>query len=214
MAAVLGICGLVVSFTAGDGFAFGAGALVDLVYAGATAGYYFTVIQHVGAGTPGMPGPGDLTSDLVGMMTRGLRGIGCILVSVAPVLVWVFGVHHGRAATPDRTTAVALIVAGQVYMPAVLLAVTFGDSGWNGLWPPAWVQIVGRAPRPYATFSVLWLVTVFVGGALVAALQRALDHIPVAGVLVSSTLSMLFWWFQAILVGRFIRLNAAAFGWD
>ena len=99
-------------------------------------------------------------------------------------------------------------------MPAALLAVTFSGSGWNALWPLAWLKVISRAPGAYAMFTILWLVTVFVGGALVGALQSVALAVPYAGVVLAATLSMLFWWFQAILVGRFVRQNADAFGWD
>jgi hypothetical protein len=131
-----------------------------------------------------------------------------------PLLVWLFGLHHVHDSHVDTTKAIELLVIGQLYMPAVLLSVTFGDSGWNALWPPAWFQIIGRAPGSYASFTVLWLVTIFIGSVVVGLLQAVALLVPYAGMVIGATISMMFWWFQALLVGRFIRQNAEAFGLD
>ena len=210
MAVSLAVLGLVLGFLGG---VLGFGLVFQLIYAGAIAAYYFNIIQHVGAGAAGMPGPSELAGDLGTVFSRGFRGIVCILVGFAPLLIYIFALHHGREVFAERTLFLELLVAGQLYMPAVLLAVTFGDNGLNALWPPAWIQIIARAPGPYASFTMLWLITVFIGGAIIAVLQSLVIEIPYAGIMIASIISMMFWWFQAILVGRFIRQNGDAFGW-
>jgi hypothetical protein len=212
-ACILGAIGVVVSFLS---LGIGPGPImVKLIYLSLIVGYYFNVIHHVGAGSPGMPGPSDATDDLGTMFARARRGIVCIWVGMVPFLIWLFGFHHVDALETEVSRAVLMIVIGQLYMPAVILSVTFGDHTANALWPPAWIEIIARAPGSYAIFSLIWLFTVFVGGTVVAILQATvMVLVPIAGIAIANTIAMLFWFAQAILVGQFIRRNAAAFGWD
>ena len=160
-----------------------------------------------------MPTPADALDDLPMTFSRAGRGVLCFVVSLAPLLVWLFAFHHAGTVDHELASAGVMLVLGQVYMPAVLLAVTFGDSALNALWPPAWIHVISRAPASYVAFTGLWLVTIFIGGALVGVLQMAVGLVPVAGFALSATLAMLYWFTQAILVGLFIRKNAEAFGW-
>lgn len=211
-AAILGVLGLVAGFMSG-GFGPG-GILVWAVYLGIVVAYYFSVIEHVGGGRPGMPGPADDAFDFLSLFSHALRGAACFGVGFAPLLVWLFGFHHWRTLETERGTAWLLVMIGQLYTPAVLLAVTFGKHTANAFWPPAWIQIIARAPGSYFWFSLLWLVTIFVVGALVGAGQEVASSIPLAGTAIAATLGSLFWFAQAILVGLFIRRNADAFGWS
>jgi hypothetical protein len=214
MAVTFSVGGLVMSALGSISLGFILLAL-RLAFLGAMAAYYFNVIQRVGSGVPGMPGPLDMLDNIGTMMLRGFRGIGCLLAAFAPVIIWAFAGHqHGAGVHGSVATIIALLLLGQSYMPAVLLAVTFGNNGWNALWPPAWIRVVHRAPGPYASFVMLWLATVILGGAISAALGSAAGLVPYAGAIVGGAVSMLFWWLQAILVGRFIQQNREAFGWD
>ena len=79
----------------------------------------------------------------------------------------------------------------------------------------AWIQIISRAPMSYLGFAMLWLLTVFVGGAIVALLQATVvKMVPYAGIFLGAMVSNLYWFLQAIIVGQFIRKNAAELGWD
>lgn len=212
MAASFAVVNLLLDFLHGGGPVPGSGGLFKVIALGAFVGYYFNIVQHVGGGAAGMPGPAELMDDMMTMASRAVRGVGCVLVALAPVIIWLFAAHPSGDPSAHWPMLVLLVVAGQLYMPAVIIAVTLGDSGLNALWPPMWFRIVARAPGPYASFALLWLASVFVGGAIVAVLQQIAMAIPYLGAVIAGMLSCMFWFLQAILVGRFMRQNAEAFG--
>jgi hypothetical protein len=207
MAVGLGVFGALISLiSSGGAIAMGwAFVMAWVIYASCVVGTFFAIIQHVGAGRAGMPHAVD-ADHLSTMFARVGRGLVCFGVGLAPLAVWWFA-GHGR----DPVMAGVMLVLGQLYMPAVLVAVTVSDHTGNALWPPVWVQIVARAPAAYARFAVVWVVTVFVGGAVVGAAEAAVaDAVPVVGDMVATTLGMLFLFAQAILVGQFLRRNSVA----
>ena len=210
-AVALGVIGALIEVLSSGNTALAMGwsfVIVWVIYASCVFGTFFGIVAHIGAGRPGMPHAIDL-EDLPAMFGRMGRGVVCFGIGAAPAIAWVI-VKGGD----DVTMVGLLLVAGQLYVPAVLVSVTVNDHTGNALWPPSWVQTVARAPVAYARFAALWVVTVFVGGAIVAALESVLvDAVPVAGEMAAATLGLLFFYAQAILVGQFLRKNAAALGW-
>jgi hypothetical protein len=106
-----------------------------------------------------------------------------------------------------------LVLAGQLYMPAAVLAVTLTSSTLGALWPVAWIKIIARAPAAYAYFALVWIGSLMLGIVLVIALALQLPRTAI-GYFSEGLVWCMFWFAQAVLVGNFIRENAQAFGWD
>jgi len=173
-----------------------------IFWVSAVVGYYFTIIHHVGAGHSGLPGPSDATDDWVETIGFALRGVLCVAVGAAPLLVWV----HAHHELPSGGVLLALLLAGQLYMPAALLAVALSNRGLAVLWPVAWVRIVARAPLAYARFVVLWVVSLVMVALIVATTRQLLADV---NVLLGNYLAAFVWglclFAQAALVGNYLR---------
>jgi hypothetical protein len=183
--------------------------ILIVLYLSALVGYYFTIIQHVGDGQDGLPGPSDATEDWIEVVGYALRGVACAALGFAPLIAW-FAIERRL---PSAELAVVLVVAGQLYMPAMLLAVTFSNSIIGAVWPVAWVRVIARAPLAYARFTALWLASAFAGVVIYVLTAIAFADFGVFGWIAAALIWNLFWFAQAVLVGQFLRTNREAFGW-
>lgn len=177
-------------------------------YFAALVGYYFTIIHHVGEGGDGLPGPSDAVDDWVETLGILAKGLGCALVGVAPLVV--FLVMFGEA--PPLGMALILVALGQLYMPAILLALVFTNDLYVLVWPFAWARVIARAPRPYAMFALMWLATVLVALLLFAVLWGLFANVPFGRFLMALGWNA-FWFAQASFVGIYLRTHRAAYGW-
>lgn len=184
-------------------------SVFGIFYLSALVGYYFTIIHHVGDGRDGLPGPSDATEDWLEVAGFAARGVLCAGLGLLPAIAWLVATRD----LPHGATAVVLLVLGQIYMPAALLAVSFSGNGLAVAWPPAWIAIISRAPRAYFRFVGLWLGSVIAGAALCAATLAVLGDAMLVGAWLAATLWALYWFAQAGLVGNFVRSNAETFGW-
>ncbi len=179
------------------------------IFLSALVGYYFVIIRHVADGGEGLPGPSDSVLDWNETLGMAVRGIVCGFVGFLPVIAWRIS---GRS-LDDLTVFGGLVLAGQLYMPAVVLAVTITNSTWGAFSPVAWIQLISRGGFNYLRFSVVWLISLAVGFTLLV-LSSLLLPPTLIGAYGAGILWCLFWFVQAVLVGNFIRQNAEAFGWD
>lgn len=198
--------------------------VVFVVFYGAgLVGYYFGIVHHVGDGEDGLPGPSDAVDDWAGTVALFLKGVLCACAGLLPLLGWLIATHD----LPGTAGTIALVVAGQLYMPAAILAVTVSNRALAVAWPPAWIAIVARAPRAYLRFAGLWLASVAAFAVVYVATSTFVDgglsltsttEAPLAtwglGALAGSFIWTLFAFAQASLVGLYIRENAAQFGWE
>jgi hypothetical protein len=196
-----------VALPAALGFIPGFGSLFKLAFWGSLIGTYFQIIAWVGGGKPGFPGAADSFDDIPALVRMTLRGAVCAAVAAAPYLVWLArgGSHAG--------TAVALVLAGMTYLPAILVTVVLTGSTLGALYPVAWVRIVARAPRSYVFLVLLFAGAVLAGALLVAVAGLAVGRIPVLGAWITYTLLVLLAFAQASLVGGFLHRHAADLGY-
>ncbi|HEY2743116.1 MAG TPA: hypothetical protein VGL86_00775 [Polyangia bacterium] len=187
----------------------GFGGLLQLIYYAAVAAYYFQIIGYVGSGGQGLPGPSDAGDTQGALFFTALRGQLCIAVGLAPFLLWHYLAHDAGGAP----IALATLVAGMTYLPAVLIAVVLTDSTLGALYPVAWVQIIARAPRSYALLVGIFALSIvaFFGITLLAA--AAAGFIPILGAWLVATVANLMLFAQAALVGGFLRRHAQDFGY-
>lgn len=183
--------------------------LMALIYYGGLVGYYFQIIDHVGQGRDGLPGPSDLRDELGGLLLMSLRGGLCVFVAAVPYLAaW------ARTESPLGLPATLLLVAiGLVYLPAAIVSVVLTDSTLGALYPVAWWHVISRAPSSYARLVALFWATLAafaLYGVLVAPL---LQRVPIAGAFLSASVANLLWFTQACLVGGFLRRHASDFGY-
>jgi hypothetical protein len=193
------------------------GGLLWLAYIAALVGYYFQIIDHIGREREGMPGPSDAVEDVTSMLGLLFRGVLCLLVGTAPLLIWYYFVRRlDPNATPQgtRATIFGLLLIGQLYLPAAVVAVTLTNSTGGALWPIAWIRIIAAAPVSYALLVLLFVgsVVLFWVGSTAAA--ATVGRIPIVGGLITMTITNLLLFLQASLVGGFLRRNAEAFGYD
>ena len=202
--------------TTAAGFAIPAAlaALVPVlfvVWIAAVVGYYFAIIHHVGAGHTGLPGPSDARDDLIDTVGLAVRGVLCAVLGTVPLLVWVRVTHR----FPSGEVLLVLLLAGQTYMPAALLAVAFSNRGLAAVWPVAWVRIVTRAPLAYVRFVATWVASVALGGLLVVTTRDLLAGVnALLGNYVAAFIWTLYSFVQAAMIGNHVRHEAAAYGWD
>jgi hypothetical protein len=168
--------------------------------------YYFAIVRHVGEGKDGMPGP---TEDELGRtVSFAFRGLFCAAIAFAPALAYV-----GLSSEHDTVTLLALVVLGQTYLPAAVIAIALSDNTLAALWPVAWVKVIARAPSSYLRFVGLWICSFAIGAGLEAATMVMLDD-NVFGFFAQAMVWTAFWFAQAVLVGHYIRENRTAYGWD
>jgi len=196
--------------------------VLGVFYVAAVVGYYFTIIRHVGDGQDGLPGPSDAVDSWTETVGVFVQGALCVAVGLVPLWLW-FVVAHDF---PSAGTTIALIVVGQLYMPAALLATALSNRALAVAWPPMWIAIVARAPRRYVEFAGLWLVSMIAGAIVYGATSWIVDgalslggtETPLRwwgfGALLAAFIWDLFLFGQAALVGIYLRENKSAFGWD
>jgi len=191
------------------GWVPGFGDLLKLAGYAALVAYYFQIIAFVGDGGDGLPGPADAGDTPVAMLKTVLRGWLCIIVGTAPYLVWHLAGHDAGG----KPVALALLVAGMTYLPAVLIAVVLTGSTLGALYPIAWAQIIARAPASYARLVGIFALSIvaFAGVTLVASL--AAGFIPLVGSWIVGVIENLLLFAQAALVGGFLRRHAHDFGY-
>jgi hypothetical protein len=189
------------------------GLMIDLIYIAGLAGYYFLIVDHIGRGRPGLPGASDSVSTWGSTAQMALRGMACALVGLLPYLateiapLWYPNLSFGPFAVA------AVLAFGQLYTPAVILAVVMSNSTLMAFYPVAWVQIISRAPIDYLKLVGVYLLALFVwmGASLLA--DATLARIWFVGGLLSATVSNLFLFVQAALVGGFLRRHAGEYGY-
>ncbi|MDX2093649.1 MAG: hypothetical protein SFX73_37765 [Kofleriaceae bacterium] len=184
-------------------------AAVPVIYLASLVSYYFVTVHHVGDGKPGLPGPAETVDNWTEMRTTALGGIFTAGLGFLPLIV---AITTTRTPLDDRMF-VALALLGQLYMPAIILSVAVTNSPWAAIWPPTWVRVIGRAPGQYVRFVGLWIVSVLLGLVVLWATTQSLTG-SVPGDCVAAFAWNLFWFFQASLVGEYVRRNASAYGWD
>lgn len=180
------------------------------LYTAALVAYYFTAVRFVADGHDGFPGPSDTVLASAEVIAVALAGVVCVAIGFVPLAIWLWRTDTELGAWPQLE--LAWLVAGQLYVPAVLLAIVISGRFSAVLWPVAWIQVVARAPAAYTRFLLLWLLSVLAGLALLLATAPLRDWFFV-GHLLAATLWNLFWFAQAMLVGAFIRQHAEPLGW-
>jgi hypothetical protein len=183
--------------------------VVPVIYLASLVSYYFVTVHHVGDGKPGLPGPADTVDNWTELRVTALGGILTAGLGFLPLIV---AMASSRVPLDERMV-LALVLIGQLYMPAIILSVATTNSPWAAIWPLTWVRAVGRAPGQYVRFVGLWLVSVVIGLVVLWGTLRALAG-TIPGDAAAAFVWNLFWFFQASLVGEYIRRNAKAFGWD
>ena len=191
-------------------------------YIAALVSYYFAIIQHVGEGDPGMPGPSDASDDWSETLAQVMRGLLCLIAGSLPLLVYFISERD----LPSPAITLALLFVGQLYLPAAILAATLTNTTLVIMWPPAWVAVIRRAPAHYARFTLLWFASVLAIVCVVIATSPIVDgaltlaettETPLAtygvGAFIASAIWNLVGFAQAILVGLFLRQNRDALGW-
>lgn len=197
---------------------FGAiGTLIGLVYTATLIAYYFQIIDHIGQNRDGLPGPSDAVDDVPHLLSTALRGIVCLLVGTAPLLIWLYKVRDPDVPLTGVSAAlhvVGLLMLGMTYMPAVLLAIVLTNSTLGALYPIAWIKIISRAPVSYLGLVLLFIISVIAYWIFTLMAGVLAVVIPIGGVFVVSMVQCLLLFVQACLTGGFLRRNADAFGWD
>ncbi len=188
------------------------GHALSLLTFAATVSYYFQTIDHLGRGRDGMPEPTAGLESWSDVTSLTLRGVLCILVGVAPFLYWFWFTAHEAGADP--LVGLGLLALGQAYMPAALLTVVMTDSTVGAIWPPAWIQIIARAPAQYAILVGLYLASLAIGFVAKLAVVAFAWRVPYVGALISGAAGNVLLFAQAALVGGFLRRNADQFGYD
>ncbi len=174
-------------------------------YLSTLAIYYFAIVRHVGEGKDGMPGPSD--DELGKTISFAFRGVFCAVIAFAPALAYVVFSDDG-----DPATLIALVLVGQTYLPAAVIAIALSNHTLAALWPVAWFQVIARAPSSYLRFVVLWIGSLAVGIGLQLVTMSVLDY-NVIGFFAQAALWTGFWFAQAVLVGHYLRENRSAYGW-
>ncbi|HZS36689.1 MAG TPA: hypothetical protein VFF06_07685 [Polyangia bacterium] len=192
----------------------GIGRALALLTFAATVSYYFQIIDHVGRGRPGMPEPSGGVESWSDVVSLTWRGVLCIFVGFAPFLYWYWFDARLSPGAPNPLTGLSLLLAGQTYMPAAILCVVLTDSNVGAVWPPAWIQIVARAPLSYLALVGLYLASIIAGFYLRLLFVLGGMAIPVVGSLLVGAAGNVLLFMQAAVVGGFLRRNAEHFGYD
>ncbi|MGE0400350.1 MAG: hypothetical protein AB7T06_26785 [Kofleriaceae bacterium] len=182
---------------------------IPIIYLGTLVSYYFVTVHHVGANGEGLPSSGESIQRWSELVSLALGGILCASLGLAPLVAFAY---HAPVAL-DARTILALLLVGQLYMPAIVLAIAVTNSAWSAIWPLAWIRVVARAPGPYVRFVGMWVVSVAIALGIALMTAELGDRSWITDSIVASVWT-LFWIFQASLVGEYIRSNAEAFGWD
>ena len=183
------------------------------IYMATLSGYYFQTVDHVGRGAAGLPFSADSVFDKASMLKALSRGLVCFGIGFGPMLFW-------RTAVPDVSPLADLVsslvwlLAGLVWMPAVVISTVLGNGALAGAWPINWVRVIRSAPVSYARFTGLFVGTVVAGLGLFAALHETIGRIPVLGDFLAGMALTLAAILQAVIIGGFLRRNAEEFGYD
>jgi hypothetical protein len=182
---------------------------IPIIYVGTLVSYYFVTVHHVGGGGEGLPSGGEAVQNWDELRAYAFGGLLCVVLGLAPLIA---ANYHAADPLPPRMI-LALLLVGQIYMPAIVLSIAVTNSAWSAIWPLTWFRVIARAPGQYVRFVGMWIVSIAIalGITLVTALVGEKTWIVDSIVAFTWTL---FWIFQASLVGEYIRSNAEAFGWE
>ena len=122
----------------------------------ALVGYYFLIVRHVGNDGAGLPGASDSVDDWTSTLGSALRGLLCAGIGFVPLAFYVL---YGPVVL-DHLVMVVLVVVGQLYVPAALLAVVISDNALAAAYPVAWVRLISRSPGRYLGFTAAWIASV------------------------------------------------------
>ena len=194
-----------------------AGAILQAVYFAGIASYTFLVVDHVGRGRPGLPSPSDV-DDFWEMLVLMVRGLVCVLVGFAPLLVYVVAtVYRGLGSEMPALTSrpllvLGLLALGYLYVPALVLAVAITDRTLAAFWPPAWIRIIGRAPAAYGRLLGLVFASLLAWWIGNLAAATLFGRVPIFGGLLITTVSNLLWFAQGLLLGGHLARHADELG--
>lgn len=127
-----------------------------------------------------------------------LRFLGCVLISLLPLLFYLFFMGD------DPTWILLLIAAAAVYFPLAFMRTAALES-LSGVSPLAWGKIVRRIPLPYAGLALFFLAGLAV-----------LTYFP-EGFLVNLALAPVKLYILCVYMnvfGLFMRKHEEAMGWD
>lgn len=177
------------------------------VHVGCLVSYYFQTVDHVGRARPGLPfsaapiSRGDVVMAL-------LRGFACLLVAAGPAVTWILFIPDAPVIT------FALVLFGAALAPAAIVTVAVTGQLWTALWPFSWARIIARAPRAYGRVVGVFIASSVAWGLVDLLAIYMLWRIPILGSLLVATVNGVMAIFQAVLVGGFLRRNAAELGYD
>lgn len=192
-----------------------AGGIFHAIYFAALSGYYFRIVDHVGQGRQGLPGPSDGFEDMWTLIRDVLKANLCFLVALVPLIVWlILTPRVGHLLASGSLAPIVPILVGLAIVPAAVLGVVLTRSTIGAIWPVAWIRIIARAPIAY-----LRLVGLFLAAGVVWMLVGRLTgllfgRIPFFGNWLVATAIDIVVFLQATLVGGFLRRNADELGYE
>ncbi|MBI2892230.1 MAG: hypothetical protein HYY06_01670 [Deltaproteobacteria bacterium] len=191
------------------------GGAFRVVYLAALSGYYFRIVEHVGRGREGLPGPSDAFEDAWTLIRDVARGVVCALVALAPIIVWlVLDRRAGEMLERGSLAPLALVFIGLALAPAAILGVVLTRSTIGAVWPVTWIRIVSRAPISYLRLVALFLAAGVVWATVGRLASLLFGRIPFLGEALEATALNLVVFLQAALVGGFVRRNADELGYE
>jgi hypothetical protein len=191
----------------------GIGHYAELACDAALVAYYFQIIQHIGEGKPGLPGPSDAVHSMGEIWKQTIRGWMCVFAASLPFLVWNNIIHDGDEIY-SPPLALALIAFGLTYLPAAIVCVVLTQSTFGAIYPVAWLQVIRRAPKSYGELLLLFLISLGALWLLGFAGGLAVGWIPLVGGVLVRTAVYLALFAQAALVGGFLMRHAPDFGFE
>lgn len=182
-------------------------AFLVFVHVACLVSYYFQTVDHVGRRRPGLPfsaapvSRGELWAALV-------RGFTCLFVAAGPAFIW-------NAFLPqDRAIAVLLAVIGVALAPSAIISVAVTERAWTALWPFSWARVISRAPAAYGRIVGVFVATTMAWAIVDLFAIYTVGRIPILGLLFVATVNAAFAILQAVLIGGFLRRNAAELGYE
>lgn len=189
------------------------GGALEIIFLAALGGYYFLLVDHLGRGREGLPGPSDTMGEFGSMMRMLLRGVGCLFLGGLPLVAWRVhvGFHESPTLETHPFTILGLEALGHTYVPAIILAIVITEQESALFWPPLWFQIAARAPREYLQLVGWFLLSLLAWWLASMAGRFALGGIPLLGPWLAESVSTLFLLLQATLVGAFLHRHRSEF---
>ena len=188
-----------------------------LLRTGIFAGYLFLVIRRASGGVTSLPGGGDFSNVVDDIFLPAVRFILATAIIWIPSIAYITfklmrGGNQDPAALFFDPVFLLILAASVAYLPGAIIVAAISESTFAAFNPANVLAIVTRVPSQYSLTAAICAVAYLVRWGIMAVVSLMVGGIPFLGWLIVTYVGIFIPMFLALILGRLIFQNSAAFG--